>query len=1471
MVASASSLAAAWVSLFAALASPAAAQPNLVYLAAPTTELVQDSIARFTLAGRAPGFKFGDSCALYRSPAPVGDKLAGHSFVLAAAAKLAGDSSSMSFAFTPKDKDSATGGATLALGVHFLVAACRDGKDVTPEFPLRVVTTQAAAFLSPKALETSSSPTISWTPVPGVPAYHVLLSDQAIKIDPDKGSVDGASVIWQAITAKTSIAYGTADPSGNFAAIPAPPLSPGVSYNLVLLNNYDGRSTLATSAKAQSLKLFSIQGGPTLAKPKNTAPAQGASLTAAANASITLKWTASKSPDGKSANTYKAFVYSREKQNSADVLVPIWQSEVTDTFAVLDAKRTLLSKTYVWKVFAVSDAGAGVVGDTTSFTYANPSQTLHLTTKTLGAGGDTVALGEVKVTVTPLDGGADPLPLFTLEDGTASKELAAGGYVLDLSKAGYASQRRSVTLDPASPLSVIQFMPPSPSGVTGRAVDAGGIGLDNVTVTGAAGGKASAAVTDAQGYFLLGASQGSLGLSFAKADYLPRDTAVTLKAGQTLDLGAVKLARAGGALGGRVANDKGAPLSGCRIDVKDASGTILRTLYTDDKGGYSAYLAPGSYVIGASRLGFASAEKPVQLTEAAQLDFTLASGASVLKGRVTIAARVTAGTTQVSPLEGAQLELRDASGLARTTQSDLRGDYSFSLDTGSFRLKVTAPGKASPDSFVVIVTTPKSTLTRDAQVDGLASVQGTLKLTPDSAVNPASATVSLLRSPSLSVYAAATPSKNGGTLAWSFDGVPDGSYLLTCGLPGYGPVSEPAVTVAGGVWVTGVEIPLKLADKTLTFKMTKKTDTVSGTIRILTPEAREVESGKAITKAASGTYVFDAVPDSLDLLPLSRATFFLPAVGASDTTVTLPMAFSHVPRPLTLTKGAADLILKSPARIDSAFVVSGYGAPTDTFRLPSALAATAGDSVAFHFSPGARGGTLTYYFVVYSGAYRYSNEAPDRRYKAEVAPSRELASISLSLGDSLRLPANSRCEIFVHAFDAGGNRLDTLVDLRGKVTLRFPEGLPARLEGKASRKLVLTTGGAQAAAKRGAAKSGAAKSGGAPKSAEGTAAWDSVTVTVTLDSIGKSLRLPARVLPARINKLVMTSTLGGAPEINAPAPFGLFISGFDTTATPPVPLVASPELALDPPEAGVVAEQRVTLSPRFIGPVRVTARHTNSDGSFAATELGAERDSLLRGINVGQTLAFGDSARLFTHDPQCEIAAPDSLLAAPGQAVLRLHRKALAKTFTSGITEVVAGRVYEISDPSGAAFAKPLRLRLGIPSAYHGRESALKRFDADRLDWKDLGDSAAADTNFFGGPALSDTVRLLDGNYYALLSKSKALSAGALDIVPNPFSPLVLASRDGNTEYGTRIRLRPESDRSADVTVSIRVYNLDGELVRLLVDHKTIPKAPADFYWDGKTDTGRWARNGRYLVKVTLSATGSREMQQVLKPVVVFQ
>lgn len=1437
---------------------------RLLFLSAPQGEVFPDSLVRITIAPNPPGGELPDSCDLFHGPAIAGDRLEGHPSLIAAARSYAKDSTSARFDFKPSDPAPGGTGPQLGLGYHYLVASCRDGESLSPEIPIWIVTRQAATITSPKASEPSSSPTFAWSPVPGVPAYHLLLSDQALNIDAEKGTVSGASVIWQIITTGTSIAYGTPDPSGNFAKIPAPPLSPNVPYNLVVLNNYDGRSALATSAKAQGVKLFTLQAAGGALKPgRNLAPAPGAILTVSKDSAVTFRWTRAAAAAGSgNANTYQVFVYSRETQDGAEVLFPIWRTEVTDTSAVLDAKRTLLSRRYVWKVFAVSASGAGAAGDTTSFEYRNDVQTLTVSVNSAGVSGDTLPLGDVRIAVTPLDGSADPLPFFSNSSGGAEKTLLRGGYSLAFSKDGYVGQTRTVTLESQFPVNLVTVLPEAACRIAGQAIDQTGAGLANVTVTALSAGKRVTAVTDAQGRFLLGVTAGIQSVSLAKPDYRARpDTLLTLAAGADADLGRLMLAKASGSLTGTVANDQGSPLAGCLIAVKNAAGALERSLLTDDKGAFSAFLPPGAYTLEASRSGFTSDRKIVQLAGAAKAAFTLSPGASLVKGRISALTWPTGAASQANPLPGAAVTLTDARrGITLNAESDLRGEFTFSADTGTYVLKAASPVKALPESAVVRIAQPRSTVVRDLALRGFASILGTIRISPETVVDPAAVTVSLFSPVRGAVVATATPqlapeSGAAGAMSFTLSGIPDGNYRLSCGLAGYGLDAEPTLAVQDGIWKTGQDLMLKPAVKSVTFAVTSGGQALEGVVRLIAPQERELPAGEKLDRAPAGTYTLNAIPEDPDRIPLTGFTFFLPASGAADTTVTLDCPFSHAAKPLTLNDGEAELVLNAEASIDSAFIVFGYGTRGDTVKVPASQFSGDPGMRRFRFRPGAQGGTLAYSFILHSGGMTFSNGDAARRFHAEVEASHDLAVLTLESGDSLRLPAHAGGELRLHGFDAAGRRLDSALDDRGKIAWRADGALGLKLGSATRRTLDYKTGGpSQAAGKRGADK----------------AAAPILTVTATLDGVAKTLKLPARVVTASVNKLVLASTLGEVAEIPDPAGFGLFVSGFDTTTTPPAPVTPDAVLSLDPPEAGTIREAQVALDKRFIGPLRILARQSNADGSEAVTELGGYRDSLSRGINVGQTLTQGDTTLRLFHGPGFEIRIPDSAFGA-AQAPIRLYKRSVSKTFSSGVAYALSGNLYEISNPSGIPFDKPPRITLGLPAAKTGREHSLRRFDAARLEWSDLADSAAADTNSFGYAALSADIAEMDGSYYGLLAASRGLTAGEVRIVPNPFSPLVMATRDGNTRYGTRIRLDPESDRSAEVTVSVKIYNLDGELVRTLVDHKTVPKAPVDFYWDGRADGGRWARNGRYLVKVSVGAAGSPERKHTLKPVVLFR
>jgi hypothetical protein len=88
---------------------------------------------------------------------------------------------------------------------------------------------------------------------------------------------------------------------------------------------------------------------------------------------------------------------------------------------------------------------------------------------------------------------------------------------------------------------------------------------------------------------------------------------------------------------------------------------------------------------------------------------------------------------------------------------------------------------------------------------------------------------------------------------------------------------------------------------------------------------------------------------------------------------------------------------------------------------------------------------------------------------------------------------------------------------------------------------------------------------------------------------------------------------------------------------------------------------------------------------------------------------------------------------------------------------------------------------------------------------------------------------------------------------PNPFNPLTtiqftVRGGDGKAADGGLVLSEVEGLRTADV--SLRIYNLLGQLVRTLKDEKMIP-GNYQVIWDGKDDRGKEVASGIYFCKLT--------------------
>jgi len=124
---------------------------------------------------------------------------------------------------------------------------------------------------------------------------------------------------------------------------------------------------------------------------------------------------------------------------------------------------------------------------------------------------------------------------------------------------------------------------------------------------------------------------------------------------------------------------------------------------------------------------------------------------------------------------------------------------------------------------------------------------------------------------------------------------------------------------------------------------------------------------------------------------------------------------------------------------------------------------------------------------------------------------------------------------------------------------------------------------------------------------------------------------------------------------------------------------------------------------------------------------------------------------------------------------------------------------------------------------------------------------------------------------YGVVAPSLPLGIYNLQLKPNPFTPYDMV---GNN-MGLQISFKISSDKSRYPNVSAKIYNMRGTLVRTLAKNKAMLKGDygvgetGSLYWDGKTDNGMMARNGRYILHLVVKDAGKEE--QMLKSIVLIK
>jgi len=118
-----------------------------------------------------------------------------------------------------------------------------------------------------------------------------------------------------------------------------------------------------------------------------------------------------------------------------------------------------------------------------------------------------------------------------------------------------------------------------------------------------------------------------------------------------------------------------------------------------------------------------------------------------------------------------------------------------------------------------------------------------------------------------------------------------------------------------------------------------------------------------------------------------------------------------------------------------------------------------------------------------------------------------------------------------------------------------------------------------------------------------------------------------------------------------------------------------------------------------------------------------------------------------------------------------------------------------------------------------------------------------------------------DGEYIVLIT-SQPLGIHNLKILPNPFSPNLVNFNDPFNRglNGQTIAFDLTSLDIRKPFVTLKIYNMNGQLVRNLAEQEPMVKGQQAIVWDGRTNSGVMARNGRYIVHLKVKdSTGEKE------------
>lgn len=245
------------------------------------------------------------------------------------------------------------------------------------------------------------------------------------------------------------------------------------------------------------------------------------------------------------------------------------------------------------------------------------------------------------------------------------------------------------------------------------------------------------------------------------------------------------------------------------------------------------------------------------------------------------------------------------------------------------------------------------------------------------------------------------------------------------------------------------------------------------------------------------------------------------------------------------------------------------------------------------------------------------------------------------------------------------------------------------------------------------------------------------------------------------------------------------------------------------------------------------------------------------------------------------LRVPSQAVTGPSELTLRKVKpepvKKFVMPFGTDVSYTTSETLYRFNLSTGA-FVRDVELDVPVDDSFrfYTGEKAVAFFDPLVLSWRLLNSSVtgtmprAMPSDEMAEDASIGDIRTVTGirsvGQFAVLAENEPLGLKHAAVLPTPFSPDAGPVRIGyilNTAYPPAL-------------VNIRVYNVRGELVRhLLKDDLQQPgrygsaSSLAELLWDGRTDSGDMARNGRYIIEIRLKDSTTERVEYL--PVVLIK